>query len=367
MSEKIRVGILFGGRSCEHEVSVTSARSVLDAIDQTKYDVTMIGISKQGQWLLPGDAKAVLEAGIVAGDDLLPVTMDYLADGAIVPRHGAAESLGSRSLDVVFPLLHGPYGEDGTVQGLLELADIAYVGSGVVGSAVGMDKEMAKRAFTAEGLAQCEYSVVRRTHWRNSRTDIVQQLERTFSYPLFVKPSNLGSSVGITKVHSSGELAPAIDFAADYDSKIIVEVAVENAHEVECAVLGNDDPQASTVGEIIPGNEFYDYETKYIDDNSRLVIPAAISDAAAATVQQIALRAFQAVGAMGLARVDFFVRREDDSVIINEINTMPGFTPISMYPKLWAASGLSYSRLIDRLIELALERHAEKRLTRNAL
>ena len=367
MSEKVRVGILFGGRSCEHEVSVTSARSVLDAIDRTKYDVTMIGISKQGHWLLPGDAKAVLEAGIVAGDDLFPVTMDYLADGAIVPRHAAAESLGSRSLDVVFPLLHGPYGEDGTVQGLLELAGIAYVGSGVVGSAVGMDKEMAKRAFTAEGLAQCEYSVVRRADWRNCRTDIVQQLERTFAYPLFVKPSNLGSSVGITKVHSIGELAPAIDLAADYDSKIIVEVAVENAHEVECAVLGNDDPKASTVGEIIPGNEFYDYETKYIDHNSQLVIPAAISDAAAVTVQQMAVRAFQAVGAMGLARVDFFVRREDDAVIINEINTMPGFTPISMYPKLWAASGLSYTRLIDRLIELALERHAEKQQTRTAL
>ena len=368
MSSKIRVGLLFGGRSCEHEVSVTSARSVLDAIDGAKYEVTMIGISKQGRWFLSDDSRRVLEAGVVAGDDLLPVALDYHPGaGTLIPQQGATNAMPSRRLDVIFPLLHGPYGEDGTVQGLLELADIAYVGSGVVGSAVGMDKEMAKRVFRAEGLPQTDYVAIRRARWREHPNDVLRDVTTHLPYPMFIKPANLGSSVGVTKAHSEEQLRAGIEHASEFDYKLIVEAAIDNAHEIECSVLGNEDPEASVLGEIVPGNEFYDYRTKYIDDKSELIIPAPLSSDITAVVQGLAIKTFRAVEAAGLARVDFFVKRDNGKVFVNEINTIPGFTPISMYPKLWAASGVSYPELIDRLIRLALERHTEKNKTRTAL
>ena len=360
--KKIRVGVLFGGRSCEHEVSVRSARSVLEAIDRSKYELTMIGISKAGQWLMAGNARAVLEAGVVEEGGLLPVSLEQ--DGALVGREGGPVD---QRLDVIFPLLHGPFGEDGTVQGLMELAGIPYVGSGVVGSAVGMDKEMTKRAFRAEGLPQVEYAVVRRHQWRQDPAGVQGRLENQLGYPMFFKPANLGSSVGVCKAHGPEEFRACLEEAAAYDSKVVVEAEATDCREVECAVLGNEEPQASVVGEIVPGNEFYDYNAKYIDDNSQLIIPAQLPPQVAEEVRQLSLRAFRAVEAAGLARVDFFVSRRDDQVYINEINTLPGFTPISMYPKLWEASGVSYAALIDRLIQLALERHRERQDIRTVL
>ncbi|MCC7261520.1 MAG: D-alanine--D-alanine ligase [Candidatus Latescibacteria bacterium] len=359
---KIRVGVLFGGRSCEHEVSVRSARSVLEAIDRDKYEVIMIGISKGGQWLMAGNARAVLEAGVVEEGGLLPVTLEQ--DGALVGRQG--DELDQR-LEVIFPLLHGPFGEDGTVQGLMELAGIPYVGSGVVGSAVGMDKEMTKRAFRAEGLPQVEYAVVRRHQWRQDPAGVQRQLESQLGYPMFFKPANMGSSVGVCKAHGPEEFRACLEEAASYDYKVVVEAEAADCREVECAVLGNEEPQASVVGEIVPGNEFYDYNAKYIDDNSQLIIPARLSPQVADQVRQLSLRAFRAVEAAGLSRVDFFVSRRDEQVYINEINTLPGFTPISMYPKLWEASGIGYTALIDRLIQLALERHRDRQDIRTVL
>ena len=364
MAKKIRVGVLFGGRSCEHEVSVQSARSVLEAIDRDKYEVTMVGISKEGNWLLATDALKVMQAGVVEGEELLPVLLDYPGSKELVARE--AGGIG-QALDVIFPLLHGPFGEDGTVQGLLELAGVAYVGAGVLGSAVGMDKEMMKRAFRAEGLPQVDYLVVRRKRWEAAPAVVQREVEARLSYPLFIKPVNLGSSVGVTKAHDGAEFCRGMDEAALYDYKIIVEADARDCREVECAVLGNEEPRASLVGEVVPGNEFYDYNAKYVDDNSTLLIPAPLKSESVEQVQQLALQAFRTVEAAGLARVDFFVRREDESIYINEINTIPGFTPISMYPKLWEASGVSYSELIDRLLQLALERRAEQHNTRTVL
>lgn len=368
MGEKIRVGVLFGGRSCEHEVSVTSARSVLEAIDRDRYEVTMVGISKQGHWLVAGDAARLLAQGVVEGEDLLPVALDYAGDGRLQARSGVAPAgMDPRPLDVVFPILHGPYGEDGTVQGLLELAGVAYVGAGVLGSAVGMDKELMKRVFRAEGLPQVDYAVVLRSRWQREPAAVQQEIELHFAYPLFIKPANLGSSVGISKAHDGRELRQSMDQAAGFDRKIVVEAAALDCREIECAILGNEEPQASVLGEVVPGNEFYDYDAKYIDDNSQLIIPARLPPATTAQVQELAVRAFQAVDAAGLARVDFFVGAQDERVYVNEINTLPGFTPISMYPKLWQASGIGYGELIDRLIQLGLERHRDKQQTRAAL
>ncbi len=364
MGKKIRVGVLFGGRSCEHEVSLQSARSVLEAIDRDKYEVTMIGISKEGSWLLAADALEVLQTGVVEGEELVPVLLDYPGSRELVAREAGGMS---RAVDVIFPLLHGPFGEDGTVQGLLELAGVAYVGAGVLGSAVGMDKEMMKRVFRAEGLPQVEYLVVRRKRWEREPALVRREVEAHLSYPLFIKPVNMGSSVGVSKAHDGAEFCRAMDEAALYDYKIIVEADARDCREVECAVLGNEEPRASMVGEVVPGNEFYDYNAKYVDDNSTLLIPAPLKPESAERIQQLALQAFRTVEAAGLARVDFFVRREDESIYINEINTIPGFTPISMYPKLWEASGVSYSELIDRLIQLALERRAEQHNTRTVL
>ena len=361
MDRKIRVGLLYGGRSCEHEVSVTSARCVYQALDPEKYEVSLLGISKSGEWVLADDSVPVLDAKVVEPEGQLSVMLDYHVSGRIVPRSVKQEVSNSlATLDVVFPILHGPFGEDGTVQGLLELAGLAFVGSGVTGSAVGMDKAVAKAVFTAEKIPQSKYLVLRKSRWESSHDAVIEELEANLNYPLFVKPANLGSSVGISKAKETKELVAAIDLAANFDLKIVVEEGFENCHEVEVSVLGNEQPEASVVGEIIPGGDFYDYRDKYIDDLYRLVIPADLPESVSRTIQELAIRAFLAIDCAGLARVDFFVGRDDHKVYISEINTMPGFTPISMYPKLWEAGGLSYAELLDRLIELALQRREQQ-------
>ncbi|MDA0337330.1 MAG: D-alanine--D-alanine ligase [bacterium] len=363
MSDRIRVGILFGGRSAEHEVSVTSARSVLAAIDPGKYDVILIGIDRAGRWLEAADAKKLLASGRVEqGADVRAVALDYVGGRGLVSLDGSGA--GAAGLDVIFPILHGPFGEDGTVQGLLELAGIAYVGAGVLGSAVGMDKDMTKRVLRAEGVPQVDYAAVLRSRWRADPDLVRHELEQDLGYPVFIKPANLGSSVGISKAHDAATFAAGMDEAARYDRKLIIEANAENCREVEVAVLGNDDPQTSVAGEIVPASDFYDYRAKYMDNASELHIPARIRPETAEQVRQMARRVFLAVEASGLSRVDFFVSRdEQERIYVNEINTMPGFTPISMYPKLWAASGVDYGQLIDRLIKLALERHRDRQDT----
>ena len=388
MSGKIRVGLVFGGRSCEHEVSLSSARSVFEAIDRTKYDLTLIHIAKDGGWLLRGGADPArlpgAEAGGAAGADPdadpIPVLMGYPKGGRLLARGGGAatplggggadgaEAGAAPSLDVVFPLLHGPFGEDGTVQGLLELAGLPYVGAGVLGSAAAMDKAMMKRAFRAEGLPMTDYLVVRRSEWRRDPERVRSEAEARLGYPMFVKPANLGSSVGVHRIDGPGAFPDRVEDAAAYDTKVLVEAAAVDCHEIECAVLGNDEPRASVVGEIVPSREFYDYDAKYVDDASELVIPAPLPPETAERVRALSLAAFRAVDARGLSRVDFFVERGGERrVYVNEVNTMPGFTPISMYPKLWAASGIPYPDLIDRLIRLAIEEHRDRRDVRAVL
>jgi D-alanine-D-alanine ligase len=352
---KIKLLLLFGGQSCEHEVSVTSARSVFDAIDRDRYELSLVGISQRGRWQLYDDAATAFSAGRVDEEHGLKVYLDYTGGGHLKSPTNASFN---REVDVVFPLLHGPHGEDGTIQGLLELAGVAYVGSGVVGSAVAMDKEIMRRVFAAQGLEQTEWLTVDGVTWKAKQAQQVERFLSKLDFPLFVKPCNLGSSVGVTKVADTDGLIKAVDHALQFDYKAMVERSVENAREIECAVLGNTVPEASPLGEIIPGAEFYNYETKYIDDKSKLVIPAQLDDPYTARVQDLAIRAFKAVEAFGLARVDFLVRAEEPRVLVNEINTMPGFTPISMYPKLWLEAGLGYGALIDRLVELGLERRA---------
>ena len=355
---KIRVLLLFGGRSAEHEVSVVSARSVYAAIDRERYDVVLAGIDQQGQWYFGGkNNESLLSTTTVVTDKQVPARLST-AGTSLVSEDG--DDLPDSEFDVVFPLLHGPYGEYGTVQGLLELAGLAYVGAGVAASAVGMDKALARAIFAASGLPQTQYSVIARSDWRRAQVPVLERLEGEHDYPLFVKPANLGSSVGISKVHDRQELQAGLELASQYDTKLIVERSVENARELECAVLGNEYPKASGIGEIIPGAEFYDYTTKYIDDQSELVIPAVLEKSESEAIQELAMRTFKAIDCSGLARVDFFMR-SDGSVLVNEINTMPGFTPISMYPKLWAAAGVAYGDLIDRLIQFGLERHLDRK------
>ncbi len=369
MTKKIRVGILFGGRSGEHEVSLTSAASVLQALDPEKYEVVPIGITRQGRWLLGPAANSLLPP-----PELLPSVLEYgitvtpSADptaAKLIPLNSSSPAAlsGGGEVDVIFPVLHGTFGEDGTVQGLLELADIPYVGAGVLGSAVGMDKDVMKRLFRDAGLPVVKWVVVLREEWERDAKAARRLVEKQIGYPLFVKPANLGSSVGISKVRRAGELAAALDLAAQYDRKILVEKAVDG-REIECSVLGNDRPEASVPGEVVPINEFYDYEAKYLKEGSKLIIPAKLSPRQTRRVQELAVRAFQAIDGAGMARVDFLLDRKTGRIFVNEINTIPGFTPISMYPKLWEASGLPYPRLLDRLIELALERHREKSRTR---
>jgi D-alanine-D-alanine ligase len=366
LRSKIRLGILFGGRSGEHEVSLTSAASLLKALDPDKYEVVPIGITREGRWLAGSSADRSLLGVLETGK---PVTASVDPAGPkLIPLDPKLESRpnvrrSGPEIDVVFPLLHGTFGEDGTVQGLLELAGIPYVGAGVLASSAGMDKDVMKRLFRDAGLPVVRWILVLRSDWETGAARIKASVDRQIRYPLFVKPANLGSSVGISKVHNPKELAPAMDLAAEYDRKIIIEKAV-NAREIECSVLGNDHPQASLPGEVVPVNEFYDYEAKYVKEGSKLIIPARLTAAQTKRVQTLAVRAFQAIDCAGMARVDFLLDRKTGTAFVNEINTIPGFTPISMYPKLWEASGLPYAKLIDRLIELALERQREKTRTR---
>jgi D-alanine-D-alanine ligase len=368
MKKKTRIGILFGGRSGEHEVSLLSAASILKAIDPKKYEVVPIGITKTGHWLAPTEARQLL-----AGESTSHLLQ--LNAGADLVHQSTALT---RQIDVIFPVLHGTFGEDGTIQGLLELADIAYVGSGVLGSAAGMDKDVMKKLFAAAALPQTPHVAFTRTQWRLDPKHVIKQIETALRYPLFVKPANLGSSVGISKVHNRAELAPAMDLAASFDRKLIIEQGVGGPNvkprELEVAVLGNDSPVASVVGEIVPDREFYDYDSKYASSSaSEPIIPADLTAAETKQIRQMAIAAFRACECSGLARVDFLMEpatpakgktpARKSSIYLNEINTMPGFTSISMYPKLWQASGLPYKELIDRLIQLAIERHKEKQQT----
>jgi D-alanine-D-alanine ligase len=389
--KKLKVGILFGGRSGEHEVSLLSAASVLKAINKDKYEVVPIGISKEGRWLTAAHAERLLQGNaggadgshsqLRAGDPAETSSAAVLAkgDSVIVPpvpqSHGmmpfeSPSKAGEPSIqvDVIFPVLHGTFGEDGTIQGLFELADIPYVGAGVLGSSAGMDKDVMKKLFAAAGLPIVKHVTVLRPQWEKEPKKAIKEIESKLKYPVFVKPANLGSSVGISKARNRKELPAAMDEAARYDRKIVIEQGVggskQKARELECSVLGNDDPQASIVGEIVPATDFYDYNAKYIDAGSQLIIPAKLNKKLAKSVQEMAVRAFQAVDCSGLARVDFLMDPKSEKLFLNEINTMPGFTSISMYPKLWSASGLGYSDLIDRLIGLAFERYEEKKRNR---
>jgi D-alanine-D-alanine ligase len=358
MADKIRIGVLFGGQSGEHEVSLVSASAVMDALDRTKYDIVPIGITKQGRWIAGDNALPALTAQ--ADPKLLPTSAELKTQSeatALATVDTQFSILSSQSsIDVIFPVLHGPMGEDGTVQGLLELAGVPYVGCGVLASAVGLDKAMMKAAFSAAGLPQVPWLLVRRAEWRADKAGAIEQLEAQLHYPMFVKPANMGSSVGITRATDRATLAQGLDEAARYDRRIVVEQGI-SAREIEVSVLGNDDPQASVPGEIVPSNEWYDYEAKYLGGESKIVIPAPISEALAEQVRRMAIQAFKAIDGAGLARVDFLLDRESEALYLNEANTMPGFTPVSMYAKMWAASGLSYSALLDQLIELAIERH----------
>jgi len=355
---RLRVAVLYGGRSGEHEVSLASARSVIAAMDPNRYEIYPVGISKEGRWLPSerylGDGDPVR---MIAGE----ASARSSSDTTLAPRADQLARQLSRfpRVDVVFPVLHGTFGEDGTVQGLFELADLPYVGAGVLGSAVGMDKAVMKDVLSAHGLPVVESTTVLASRWATTPEAVIEEIEQRFAYPLFVKPCNLGSSVGVSKARDRRDLKAALDTAARYDRRLLIERAV-NAREIECSVLGNDEPEASLPGEVVPSNEFYDYRAKYVDGDSQLVIPAPLDEATTERVRRLAVEAFRAIDGSGLARVDFFLCRDSGQLYVNELNTMPGFTNISMYPKLWEATGLTYSELVDRLIELALERHRQK-------
>ena len=360
--KKLRVGLIFGGRSGEHEVSFCSATSIIKAINKDKYTVVPIGITKEGRWISPQDSELALQSGKIEGKSTVILLNDPSGNALI--RTDNNQRLDKNStlerVDVIFPILHGPYGEDGTIQGLLELANIPYVGSGVAASAISMDKDLMKTIFQQRSLPILKWMTIKRKEWQKDKEKILSLIQGSFEYPLFVKPTNLGSSVGITKVHKKEELEKAIDLASSYDRKILIEEGLEEVREIECGVLGNDEPRASVLGEVRPAGEFYDYDSKYIDGGTQLIIPAELPDDVSKKVQEIALRAFKAVDAVGMARVDFFVSKKENKIYLSEINTIPGFTSVSMYPRLWVASGMPYSELIDRLIQLALERHQDK-------
>jgi D-alanine-D-alanine ligase len=377
--KKLRVGVIYGGRSGEHEVSIASAAAVVQNLDKQLYEAIPIRIEKDGRWLiadrLPASSSAaeVIEHSRAAGHRLgrggrEAHLVAHPGDEQIMTiERGTTPAITGLALDVVFPVLHGPYGEDGTVQGLLELANIPYVGAGVLPSAVGMDKAVAKLVFAARGLPQAEYVVVLRSEWKARSADITTRISATLGYPVFVKPANLGSSVGISKVKREEDLAAGIDLAAEFDRKIVIEAAVPNAREIEIAVLGNDNPEVSVPGEVIPSREFYDYEAKYLDDQSRTIIPAELPAAVTVRVKELAIEAFQAVDCAGMARVDFLMDPKTSALYVNEINTIPGFTTISMYSKMWAASGVPYPELLNRLITLARDRHTDKQQIRTSL
>jgi len=378
--KKLRVGVIYGGRSGEHEVSLASAAAVFQNLDPERYLPIAILIEKDGRWALPARPPAIAiaadvinagkkelseptrEAHLVAhpGGDAL-MTVDRTEQGGLV------SSLG---LDVVFPVLHGPYGEDGTVQGLLELANLPYVGAGVLASAVGMDKAAMKMMFAAAGLPICDYHAFLMRDWRRDERGVMSTIVTRLGFPVFVKPANLGSSVGISKARHAAELREAVELAGQFDRKVVVEAAVPKAREIECSVLGNDDPEASVPGEVIPSREFYDYQAKYLDggeQSSKIVIPASLTEAQAADVRRLAIAAFKAIDGSGMARVDFLLAGDSGTLYVNEVNTIPGFTTIGMYSKMWAASGLAFPALVDRLIALAIERHAEKQQRRTSM
>ena len=420
MPNKLRIGVLFGGRSAEHEVSIQSARNIMAAADPNKYEIIPIGITKEGQWRVGEEAlqllanpewstsptgkgmlaaqpgtltsevsnvrQVVTDAGstgpeptrsepagfgmpalgweqavLEKGQEVI-LASNPGAESSLIPIQEPGDAPRWGKLDGIFPVLHGTFGEDGTIQGLLELAGVPYVGAGVLGSAVGMDKEVMKRLFHERGLPFVPYLAVRRARFEAAPLRTCQTIEKQFSYPVFVKPANLGSSVGINKAHNRKELQAALAIAARYDRKVLVERAIQG-RELECSVLGNDEPQASIPGEIVPAGEFYDYAAKYLEDSARLIVPAPLRPAQVKRVQRLAIEAFQATECAGMARVDFFLEKKTGKIYLNEINTIPGFTSISMYPRLWEASGIPYPKLIDRLIELAFERHKEKTRT----
>jgi D-alanine-D-alanine ligase len=384
--KRLRVGVLYGGRSGEHEVSLASAAAVLANLDRLRYEPVPIRIEKDGRWALADRAPTAASAGEVieqmrleaarparAGREVHMIarpsaeTVLSIDRGAIRRgEEGGQAVVTGLNLDVIFPVLHGPYGEDGTIQGLLELANVPYVGAGVLASSVGMDKGMMKLVFAARGLPVCDYRVVLRREWTTRRTAVAGELERNLGFPMFVKPANLGSSVGISKAKDRPGLLDAMDLAGSFDRKIVIEAAVPQAREIESAVLGNDDPVASVPGEVIPSREFYDYEAKYLDEGSKTIIPADLPLDTVSEIRRLAIAAFQAIDCAGMARVDFLLGG-DGAIFVNELNTIPGFTTISMYSKMWAASGLAYGTLLDRLVTLALERHAEKQHLRTSV
>jgi D-alanine-D-alanine ligase len=386
--KKLRVGVIYGGRSGEHEVSLASAAAVFKNLDPSRYEAIPIKIEKDGRWSLPDRPPAIDKAADVIHETHTPqleaddrrethlvarpggdtlVTLDP-STRAVEPARSGQVAVSGVRLDVVFPVLHGPYGEDGTVQGLLELANVPYVGAGVLASAVGMDKAAMKLAFAAKGLPICDYEVVLRRDWQRDERATLQTVVDRLGFPVFVKPANLGSSVGISKAKHVAELRNAIKLAGEFDRKVVVEAAVPKAREIEVAVLGNDEPEASVPGEIIPSGEFYDYEAKYLNADSRDVIPAPLPERLTQEIRSLAVAAFKALDCAGMARVDFLLADDGSgSLYVNELNTIPGFTTISMYSKMWAASGVSYPQLIDRLIALAIERHAEKQQLRTSM
>jgi len=359
--KRLRIGVLFGGRSGEHEVSLASAASVIRGLDPDKYEILPIGITKEGHWLIGSGAQKMLPEVLRTGQR---VTMSAdPTDAALVRLDGSG---GGQRIDVIFPVMHGTFGEDGTIQGLLDLAGLPFVGAGVLGSAIAMDKDVAKKLLQAAKIPVVPWVSIRRDEWERNENIITHQIEKEFPYPLFVKPATLGSSVGMSKVHSRQELAPALNLASEFAMKILVERAV-NAREIEVSVLGNRDPQASVPGEIVPHREFYDYAAKYLEEGTKLLIPADLKPVQVKKFQHLAVLAFRALELSGMARVDFFLGKEGGKTYLNEVNTIPGFTSISMYPKLWEASGIPFAQLIDRLIELALEQHAEKARTKYAI
>jgi D-alanine-D-alanine ligase len=356
--KRLRVGILFGGRSGEHEVSLASAASVIRGLDPDKYEAVPIGITKEGHWLIGAGAQKMLPE-VLKGGQRVMMTADP-TDAALVKLDGSG---GGQRIDIVFPVMHGTFGEDGTIQGLLDLAGLPFVGAGVLGSAIGMDKDVTKRLLQVAKIPVVPWITVHRREWESDPQNIQTAIEAKFPYPVFVKPATLGSSVGMTKVHSREELAPALNLAAEFAMKVLVEECIV-AREIEVSVLGNHDPKASVPGEIVPHREFYDYAAKYLEEGSQILIPAKLKPAELKKIQKYAVDAFRALELGGMARVDFFLEKEGGKIYLNEVNTIPGFTSISMFPKMWEASGLPFRELIDKLIELALEQHAEKARTK---
>jgi D-alanine-D-alanine ligase len=347
MTKKLRVAVIFGGRSGEHDVSLMSARSVISVLDPAKYEVTQVGITREGAWLTGGDGIGKFEQNKLDGLDpfvLSPDPSDKLRN----------------TIDVYFPILHGTFGEDGTIQGLFEMADVAYVGAGVTGSSVGMDKGVFKEVMRANDIPVVESVIALRADIEKDMKSVIERAEKVGAYPIFTKPANLGSSVGVTKCRNRSDLQEGLMEAASFDRRVLIERGIGNAREIEVSVLGNDDPAASVCGEILPSREFYSYESKYIDGTSGLEIPAQLPNETADRIREYAVRAFKLIDCAGMARVDFFVEKDTNTIYLNELNTIPGFTTISMYPKLWEASGLPYARLVERLIELAMQRKAER-------